>query len=115
MSTPAGIDFRALEDEVLRLDRYPWMVQAAAMLCPALTVTHHRVACRAGRGVAASAPRLPSAAPASTASRENTTDRHGVSSRDAPRSAVDERGRRPWAALDDPGMIEQLVANRYGP
>lgn len=30
----------------------PWMVQAAARLCPALTVTHRRVACRAGRAVA---------------------------------------------------------------
>ncbi|MFF7977317.1 hypothetical protein [Streptomyces sp. NPDC007905] len=38
-----------------------------------------------------------------------------VSSRDAPRSAVDERGKRPCAAFDDPGMIEQLVANQYGP
>lgn len=38
-----------------------------------------------------------------------------VSSRDAPRSAVDKRRRRPRAALDDPGMVEQLVANRHGP
>ncbi|MFB9536776.1 MULTISPECIES: hypothetical protein [Streptomyces] len=40
-----------------------------------------------------------------------TTDRHG----DAPQVGADERGRRPCAALDDPGMIEQLVANRHGP